>query len=251
MVATRVAQSRHGFFTYHSEDRFLGTSLRIYGEYSEGEVHVYDSLLRPTDIAVEVGANIGALTVPLARRCKQVFAFEPQPQTYDLLCKNLIDNDIINVVTFPFAISDRDGHAPMPSVDQIDLNFGRVEVGEGNLTVELHPLDKVLTGVAVTFMKLDCEGMELEVLKGAETLIKTNQPVLYVENDRPEKSKALIDWIFKQGYHGFWHRPPLYREDNFRNYADNIFGVSDSKNMLCYPANYKGPVVDWLTEPVA
>jgi hypothetical protein len=67
MIETRVTPGKHGEFTYFAQDRFLGTSLRIYGEWSEGEVDVYNVLLKPTDIAVEVGANIGALTVPLAR----------------------------------------------------------------------------------------------------------------------------------------------------------------------------------------
>src|ERR1700752_306834 len=100
----RTAQCKHGTFTYPADDRFIGTSLRVYGEWSEGEVDFYDSVLESKDTVVEVGANIGTLTVPLARRCRRVFAFEPQPQSLALLRKYLADNEIRNVVFFPYAV---------------------------------------------------------------------------------------------------------------------------------------------------
>lgn len=250
MAAIRVADSRHGVFVYHSEDRFVGTSLRIYGEYSEGEVDVYRDLLKPTDIAIEVGANIGALTVPLARYCEHVFTFEPQPDSYKLLRHNLKSNGVTNVTAYPYAVGAAEGQGHMPSVDEIDLNFGRVEFGAGSCMAELHTLDKILSSVEVTFIKMDCEGMELEVFQGGDKLITRTQPVIYVENDRPEKSEALIAWLVDHGYECYWHRPPLFRSDNFNRHADNIFGVCDSKNMLCYPCEYKGPVVSWITEAV-
>src|SRR5258705_3247977 len=141
MTVTRTAQCRHGVFTYHSEDRFLGTSLRIYGEYSEDEVLMYDAFLKSTDVSIEVGANIGALTVPLARRCKKVFAFEPQPENYDLLCMNLSFNGIHNVDFFPYAIGANDVMVKIPTIAEIDLNYGRVEIGEGGCTVEQRAID--------------------------------------------------------------------------------------------------------------
>ena len=141
MTATRTAQGKHGVFTYHSEDRFLGASLRIYGEYSEGEVDMYDAFLKPTDVAIEVGANIGALTIPLARRCKKVFTYEPQPESYDLLCRNLFCNGVTNVDAFPYAIGSTNTVVQIPSIAEIDLNYGRVEVGAGSCTAEQRYLD--------------------------------------------------------------------------------------------------------------
>ena len=55
---------------------------------------MFKACLGPDDIAIEVGANIGALTVPLSRLCKQVYTFEPQSQNYDLLVRNLRDNPV-------------------------------------------------------------------------------------------------------------------------------------------------------------
>jgi len=255
-TSVRSAQCRHGDFIYHSEDRFLGTSLRIYGEWSEDEVLMYDAFLKPTDIAIEVGANIGALTIPLSRRCKKVFAFEPQPQSFELLTRNLLGNGIYNVEAFYYAVGAKDEIVGMPTLKEVDVahgvigDYGGPEVGYGSCIVEQRALDgmKVFNDTRINFIKMDCEGSELDVLKGAEKLITRNWPLIYTENDKIGKSEALIGWLVDHGYHCYWHRPPLYREDNFRKYNDNIFGNSNSINMICI----HGKVIksDWTKEEV-
>lgn len=256
MTSTRTADNcRHGNFTYHAEDRFLGASLRIYGEWSEGEVDMYDAFLKPTDVAIEVGANIGALTVPLSRRCKRVFAFEPQPQNYELLKQNLAVNEIQNVASFSYAVGAETAMVHMPTLDELDIehgivgDYGGAEIGSGSFTVSQCTLDSMHKDFGkVAFIKMDCEGSELNVLKGAEKLITKDWPLLYMENDRKEKSAALLEWLTDHAYHCYWHRPPLYREDNFRKYAHNMFGDCDSKNIICCRDRNRNP--EWLRDEV-
>lgn len=246
-----TVQCRHGVFTYFREDHILGSSLRIYGEYSEDEVLMYDAFLKSTDVAIEVGANIGALTVPLARRCKKVFAFEPQPESYNLLCSNLSCNGIKNVDFFPYAIGANDDVVNIPSLEEIQTiggDYCGAEVGSGSCTVEQRSLDNITFSSKINFIKLDCEGMELEVLQGAEKLIKRDWPLLYIENNRPAKSASLIEWLVDRGYHCYWHRPTLFRKDNFRKYSDNIFGNNVSINMICCRDRKRNP--EWLKEEV-
>ena len=67
---------------------WLGSSLATYGEYSEGEVAVFNKVLKPGDVAIDVGANIGALTIPMARLVGEngcVYAFEASAANFDLL----------------------------------------------------------------------------------------------------------------------------------------------------------------------
>ena len=52
---------------YLLNDAYIGRSLDVYGEYSEGEIDLFRQLLRPGDVAIDAGANIGALTVGMAR----------------------------------------------------------------------------------------------------------------------------------------------------------------------------------------
>lgn len=267
-MSVRSAQCRHGNFIYHSEDRFLGTSLRIYGEWSEDEVLVYDDFLKSTDVAIEVGANIGALTIPLSRRCKQVFAFEPQPQSYELLRLNLENNGIINVDIFSFAVGAKDDVVNIQTLKEIDIahgvigDYGGAEVGSGSCMVHQCCFDNMneFDDIKIDFIKMDCEGMELDVLKGAEKLIRRDRPLLYMENESnltqrrdsplrhsPENSKALVGWLVDHGYRCYWHCPPLYRVDNFRKYIDNIFGNSVSTNMICFYGDIKN---DWTKDEV-
>ena len=86
-------------------------------------------------------------------------------------------------------------------------------------------------------IKIDVEGMEREVLQGAEQTIRRFRPVLYMENDRPEHSAALIRQVLDLGYRLYWHLPPLFNPQNYFGVAENVFGKIVSVNMLGLPAS--------------
>ena len=87
----------------------------------------------------------------------------------------------------------------------------------------------------VDLIKVDVEGMEGKVIAGALKTISRFKPLLYVENDRPDKSVALIEQIMGLGYTPYWHLPPIYNPDPTQE-----AGVV-SVNMLCVPP---GKLVD-------
>mgnify|MGYP001803740205 CR=1 FL=1 len=84
-------------------------------------------------------------------------------------------------------------------------------------------------------LKIDVEGMEQDVIDGATKLIGKHQPVIYLENDRMEKSPALIEAIHALGYRAFWHLPKLYNVNNFAGDSEDIYPGTVSVNMLCFP----------------
>ena len=84
----------------------------------------------------------------------------------------------------------------------------------------------------VDFLKLDVEGFESQVLEGAAATIERCRPVMYVENDREEKSPGLIQQLFDMGYRLWWHTPPLFNPNNFKGNPENIFPRICSVNML-------------------
>jgi hypothetical protein len=59
------------------------------------------------------------------------------------------------------------------------------------------------------------------------------KPIMYIENDRVEKSAELITLLWSFGYDLFWHITPYYNPDNFFKNRNNIYGNSKSFNMLC------------------
>lgn len=239
----RLRSCRHGLFLYNVNDAFVGRSLDRYGEYSEQEAHVLASLLRPGDIAVEVGANIGALTIPMAQAVGPsgaVLAYEPQRIAFQMLCGNVALNGLTNVIARNAAAGDAPGVLHVPVLDPTQPhNFGDVAL-EGRtaadgVEVPVETIDSL--GLAnCRLIKADVQGMEATVLRGAARTIAEHRPALYVENDQRAKSPALIALIRSMGYRLWWHMPPLFRPDNHLGCAEDVFNNVISLNLLCFPA---------------
>src|SRR5262245_40497829 len=195
---------RHGRLMFLRNDAYIGRSLEVYGEYSEGEIDLFRQLLRPGDIGVDVGANIGALTVPMARLVQPggaMVAFEPQRAIFDILCTNLRLNGLANVQAFRRAVGSITGTIRVPPLDyQRSDNFGGVALGGATgEEVQLVTIDS-LNLPRLRLLKIDVEGMEHSVITGARATIARLKPAVYVENDRAEHSRALISLLFDIGY---------------------------------------------------
>lgn len=235
----RVKRCRHGAVLYNTHDVYIGRSFDLYGEYAESEMGLLGNFLKPGDVAFDVGANIGAHTLFFANRVGpqgRVIAFDPQRQVFQTLCANVALNALGNVMTFHAAAGAAPGATQVPVPDYANEgNFGGISVGQGGgETVQVMALDQM--GVpAVALIKIDVEGMELEVLKGAQATLAKHRPALYVENDRREKSAALLAHILGLGYRAYWHIAPLFNANNYFAVKDNVFGNTVSLNVLCLP----------------
>lgn len=241
-----MRRCRHGYFVYNRNDAFIGQSLDFYGEYSEGEVDLFRLICGRGDTAVDVGANIGALTVPLSLivgNKGKVFAFEAQRVIFQALCANVAVNSISNTVCENVGAAESSGGAYIPAVDYCKAgNFGGVSIGSGvsEEAIDLERLDALLDGEArIDFIKIDVEGMEEGVICGANSILNNFKPVLYVENDRIDKSTELIELIRSLGYRLYWHTPPLYNPNNYYGERINIYKNIVSVNMLCLPDGYE------------
>ncbi len=236
----RLKQCRHGAMLYVAGDQYVGRSLDLYGEFSEGEATVFGQILKPGMVAVDAGANIGCHTVSMARHVAPkgaVFAFEAQRIVHQMLCANVALNGLLNVVTHHAALGGQAGEIIVPQIDYAKGgNYGGLALGEFKRgeTVTMETIDG-LDLPACHLIKIDVEGMELEVLKGSVETITRYQPLLYVENDRRDRSPALIEWLLSQDYRLFWHLPRLFNPDNFFGNGDNVFDRLISRNMFCLP----------------
>lgn len=239
----RLKKCKYGNFLYNRADHYIGRSLDTYGEYVDQEIQLLMGLLEPGDFVVEAGANMGADTVPLARRVGMkghVLAIEPQRIVHQLLCANVALNGLANVTTPWCAVGAKPGEVIVPPLDYGKVNnFGGISLkteGAGE-RVPVVPLDQFeLPKCAL--LKVDVEGMERDVLLGADTLIKKARPIIYVENNGGSSSPPLIRHLLDLGYYLFWHTPPLFNAKNFAGKPDNIFGGTVSCNMLCMPPGH-------------
>lgn len=233
----RIKTCRHGVFLYNHNDFYIGRSLELYGEWSEGEVSLFQFFLRPGDTVVEVGANIGTHTVYFAKTVGEkgnVVAIEPQRVVFQTLCANLALNSLTNTFCYQLGLGEAPGVAKIPVLDYKKLNnFGGVSLNyeTGGEQIQISTLDSF--GIQFCrLLKIDVEGMELQVLRGGSETIRRCQPILYLENDRAENSAALIQYLHELGYELYWHRPPIYNPNNFLKNTQNVFGNVVSINML-------------------
>lgn len=254
-----------GVMAYNVHDVYVGQALHVYGEYSPMERRFLQSLLRPGDVVVEVGANIGALTLPMAAAVSpggQVIAFEPQRHVYDLLATNRSHNaspiPLGLILARQEAVGASIGTARIPVVSPDDLNnFGGVRLNADCDQDEEVPLVTIdaLHLEAVRLIKADCEGMEVDVVQGATQTIARCRPILYLEDDRDDQSEALHQLVLGMGYRLARHKPPHFDPDNHRRvpFPTSQIGCNEchrfvvSQNLLAVPQEW--PKQPW--EPQA
>jgi len=236
---------RDGFFLVNRHDFYMGRALEIYGECGQAEANALQAFVSEGDTVIEVGANMGSHTVGLAKkvgRRGRVYAYEPQRAVFALLQAQIALNQLDQVIAVAEGCGAENGTLWHPPHDYERLgNFGAVslvgEARDGFQPVAVRKLDDAHRTDTVRLLKIDVEGMETEVLLGARQLIADRQPILYVENDRVEKSVGLVTLIHEMGYRAWWHVCPIFNPGNFFGQPENIYGTVFSFNMVCMPAH--------------
>jgi FkbM family methyltransferase len=130
-------------------------------------------------VAIDVGAHVGFWTRDMAEKFDMVFAFEPAQDTYECLIKNT--SDLENVFCTQSAIGEEVGCCVVK--DGKLGNTGSRFVRKANEGVTMLTLDS-LKFPHCDFLKVDVEGYELQVLRGAEALIEEHHPVVIMECDK-------------------------------------------------------------------
>ena len=244
-----VRQCRHGAFAFNVNDRYIGRSLDVYGEWAEGEIDLLFQVLEPGDVVVDVGANIGTHTVAFAKKVTDkgvVIAYEPQRLAFQLLCGNVALNALTNVVCRHAAAGDKAGHVMVPALDpRVERNFGAVKVTgrESGERVEAMRIDD-LGLQRCKLIKVDVEGAETQVLAGARATIAKHRPVLFVENNTQAGSAAILRMLDRLGYACWWHIQHYFNPNNYYGSDQALFGNYFEANVLAFPkeagANVEG-----------
>jgi FkbM family methyltransferase len=239
----RLATTRHGVMLCNRNDAYMGQALLMYGECCEIELQFLLKLLRFPGLVIEVGANMGIHTVPLAaalaKEDRHLLAIEPQPIIFQQLCANLALNGLMNVYALPFACGRDNGSVAFEIPDyRKSGNFGGVCMSTTSPTmgrfqsVKLVRLDDLVPDGPVGLIKIDVEGFEQQVLEGASAILERSHPALYLENDRIEKSPQLIQWLWDHDYQLWWDVPMLFNPNNFRGVKENYYPTICSANMF-------------------
>src|SRR5579862_6930532 len=233
-----LKQCKYGWMLYAGP--YIGKCFELYGQYSESEVSLMRAFLSPGDTVLDVGANIGDLTLPLARivgDAGRVYAIESHPEAFNILCANLALNAIRNTRPINVFIATN---------DKVDTGgpWGKYGYVSEKWETPFMALDQ-LDMEACHLIKVDVDGKELEVLQSGEMQIERFRPVLYVENDNKALSSALIAFIMgKLGYDLYWHPAPIFERDNFYGNPVDHWAPQGihSLMMVCVPPERSQPV---------
>lgn len=164
----------------------------------EAEYSKLGQWVRPGDWVLDVGANVGHYSNRLSQLVGptgRVFAFEPVPQTFEILAANMGRCPLGNITLLNVAASDTMGVVGM-SIPRFDTgleNYYRssVTTESSALSVMAIPIDSLRFPSRVSLIKIDVEGHELSALKGMEYLLKRDHPVLIVEGQAEEVHEYL------------------------------------------------------------
>jgi FkbM family methyltransferase len=184
------------------------------GRASEAMIErVYRLWLRPGDIAVDVGANVGRHLFPLIEAvgpAGRIFAFEPIPELAEKLTARLEADGLQDRVTLrQMAVSDAAGASEFhhnlaaPAMSGLKVRGGLPDNSEERvLKVETGTLDGLLAGIAPNFIKIDVEGAEFQVLRGAAGIMRSHRPLVVFEDGRGG-SAALNGYTMAEFYDHF------------------------------------------------
>ncbi|TAL39835.1 MAG: FkbM family methyltransferase [Alphaproteobacteria bacterium] len=233
----KSVDGRWGKCHFFEQDEYIGKSIFHYGEYNPDETEFILGLAAKAGkdkLVLDIGANIGVIAQALAFAGFTVEAFEPQPEVFELLTANF-KGKAHNV-----ALGEARGKTIMPKLIYSErFNFGGVSCettsrSRGGIDVHVEKIDDYKFD-NVGLMKIDVEGFEERVLRGAVETINRCSPILYLEDDREQKSASLHAFLQELGYRWEPHRPPLFRPNNFFGKAENVWSKNFvSKNIVCY-----------------
>jgi hypothetical protein len=209
-ISLILGNTQHGPMLYDPTDGCVGYSFHKYGEYSYSEQEIFRQLLNPELIAIDIGAQVGAHSIAMAKLCKAVYAIESNPTTHRILVANVAMN-----------------YQDYDEVNQEGIYPILCTANATTLNDLLYPSD---------FIKIDVDGPEAEIILGGKIYFKEYSPWLYMENDRPERARRFVEAVYEIGYTPYWHLAPLYREPNFRGVPVDAADLNvASLMMLCSP----------------
>jgi FkbM family methyltransferase len=231
-----VTETTYGPMLVPPHDQYIGHALREYGAYCPEELAVWLQYVPEGGTVIDVGANLGSHTMGFADKVGptgSVLALEPQRPIFNMLCGSsaLTGRSWIDARNVAAGRTLRTDTIARLDYDQPN-NFGGLALGAYPTravydTVVVEPLDSFRL-TRCDLIKIDVEGMELDVLKGAMKTISKCAPVIVAEANE----LAVVDWLADRGYTLYHQATPL---------GDAWPGVG-SFNYLAIPAGTAEPV---------
>jgi FkbM family methyltransferase len=215
-----VCSTEHGFRIVLEPFNENGVEKSIFqtGTYERGTLAIINSVLKEGERFVDVGANVGLMSLLAAKRVGplgRVDAFEPLPEIRDLLYKSIEINNFHNIHVHEHALGSSLG--TMNIFRHPEVNRGSASLAWGNTEdlkteIAIDTLDHSLSqssAQTVSMIKIDVEGWELEVIKGGqETFTRDPKPIACIEFSRSRplhggSLEEMFQLVQAFGYSGY------------------------------------------------
>tara|TARA_B110000008_G_C16945508_1_gene554245 strand:- start:610 stop:1575 length:966 start_codon:yes stop_codon:yes gene_type:complete len=217
-------------FNISTKKNSISKNLVFQKDNEFNETKLVKEIIKPDWTVIDIGANFGWYSIHFSKLVGQngkVFAFEPVPETYEELNSNIKLNFSQNIKVFNFALGNKN--------ETISFNVPAFDGGSGasseflryskKIQTSIHKLDEVIKDQdidKIDFIKADIEGGELNMLKGAEKLIKHFKPKMLIEivdmhcHRFGHSPVDVYQFLINKGYNG------LYIGNEYSEKKDNI-----------------------------
>lgn len=203
----------NGFKLYLKLDDWIQENIFFLGEYEKAELDVLKKHLKPGDVFLDLGANLGVFTLHASRivgETGKVISFEPFLINHNALKKHIKINGLTNVKIEKLAVGSESGSITLYH-DESEDNLGMVTANYVENAVkedvEIVSIDDYLQAspdLAIDFIKIDIEGFEYATLLGLENTLKKHQPKILIEIlddiEIEDTHKKVHDFLFNLGY---------------------------------------------------
>lgn len=213
--------------------RFYSSSysrvLWINNNYENPVLDFIHDYLREGDILIDIGANIGVVTVEsslIVGSKGKIYSIEPHPKTFEFLKGNIAFNRITNIETFNVALGNNNG-VILFSNERSDDQNSIIDSGKG-IEIPIHRLDDLMNLSHITLIKIDVEGYEKFVLMGATQLLKVTDCIYF---------EAVEHAMKKYGY-SFEDVYDILASNGFQ-----LFRISGNKEISSITRTYKPKVI--------
>jgi len=200
----------------------------------------FENYLRKGDNVIDVGANIGSLTLKAASLIKngKVFAIEPHPQIYRYLIENIKLNNFDNIECFNIIAGDKNQLQSFSDVKSDDQNSVRID--ERGIKLRQQKIDDFIDNeLEFALVKIDVEGYEKFVILGAKNVLKKTKCVYFEASDKLYRNyqytyQDIFTLLTSLGFSVFkiQENKIMRIADNYFPAGENLLAISDMAEFL-------------------
>jgi FkbM family methyltransferase len=189
-----------GIYTIEVPADSIGSLLEVFNS------SVYDKVLKPNGIVLDIGAHVGSFAIKVSDAVKLVIAVEPEEGNYKRIKYNIMRNGIRNIIVVNEALSSYSGKDTLNISKRSSCHSLVYDVGAKHISVTVNTLDRLLASFdmgeePIDFIKIDAEGAELKVLQGAwQTLKRTSKVSVAIYHTKHNELQEVIDLLLNRGF---------------------------------------------------